>query len=86
MRIQYERSADHTVDVKGGRSLPDSYSEVFEVVGAGFVAFGESTGCRCGTATGCGVAASWGKWGYYGGVMDVSEMERLRDFLNERLQ
>ena len=67
-------------------SHPPKDSAVFEIVGAGYIAFGSHTGCRCGKALGCTFDNSWNEWGYSGGVMDRKEMERLRDHLTAILE
>ena len=57
----------------------------FEVVGAGRVQLSGHAGWRCGQAVGVSFEVSWTKYGMSGGVMDRSEMRKLRDYLNELL-
>lgn len=57
----------------------------FEVVGAGRVQLSDHAGRRCGQAVGVSFEVSWTKYGMCGGVMDRSEMRKLRDYLNELL-
>lgn len=70
----------------GQISEPDPEAEVFEVVGAGFISFLTTTTARCGTAVGISVDTSWNKHGYCGGVMDVAEVFRLRDSLDQWIE
>ena len=57
----------------------------FEVVGAGQLAFGNSAKNRCGGAVGVSADCGWSRWEFSGGVMDRSEMIRLRDHLDSLL-
>jgi hypothetical protein len=65
----------------GKRCIPPRNSIVFEVRGAGWIAFGANALSRTGKAIGCTVDPSWTKYGYSGGVMDRAEMIKLRDHL-----
>lgn len=69
-------------DYRGRTSTPANDAELFEVVGAGYLAIHPHTTARCGSAVGLSLDCSWGKWGYAGGVLDVSEVRRLRDSLD----
>ena len=69
----------------GLESRPRSTEHVFAVSGAGWIAIGATAKNRCGTAFGVSVECSWSKYGYSGGVMDRSDMARLRDLLSELL-
>lgn len=68
------------------KRLPSDGDLILEVPGAGWIAFGNNAGCRCGRATGCTVDPSWSQFGYSGGVMDRSDMRKLRDHLTELLK
>ena len=57
----------------------------FEVVGAGRVQLSGPAWWRCGQAVGVSFEVSWTRYGMTGGVMDRSEMQKLRDYLNELL-
>ena len=71
---------------KNRLSNPPENSAVFEITGAGFIAFGSNTNHQCGKSIGCAFDNSWNEWGYSGGVMDRKEMERLRDHLTAVLE
>ena len=58
---------------------------LFEVVGAGRVQLSGNAGWRCGQAEGVAFEVSWTRYGMSGGVMDMAEMRKLRDYLNELL-
>ncbi len=49
----------------------------FEVEGAGELEVGDIGNSRCGKARGVHFGASWGQWGYAGGVMDAEEVRRM---------
>lgn len=68
----------------GRLTQPSDDDNVFPVSGAGFVAIGPGRS-RCGGAWGISFDVSWSKWGYSGGVMDVADVIRLRNFLNRWL-
>ena len=57
----------------------------FEVVGAGRIKLGNNAQWQCGDAIGVPFEVSWTKYGMSGGVMDRTEMRKLRDYLNELL-
>lgn len=58
---------------------------LFEVQGAGEIAFSNNIKHATGTASGCLVEPSWSAYGFSGGVMDRKEMKRLRDHLDALL-
>ena len=57
-------------------------STQFEVVGAGQVQLSNVAGWKCGKTVGVSFNVSWTNHGMCGGVMDRSEMIKLRDHLN----
>lgn len=67
----------------GGQLYPTVGSFVLPVAGAGFFAIGPRS--ECGGSVGLSLDVSWGKHGYAGGVLDRSDVLRLRDFLSQYL-
>ena len=61
----------------------DSAHEFFEVQGAGYVALRNTGISMTGSAHGISFDVSWSRFGYSGGVMDVSEIRRLVSALSD---
>jgi len=59
---------------------------VIPVSGAGDIRFGTDSVMLCGQSVGLSVGVSWGSHGYAGGVIDATEVERLRDELSAWLE
>lgn len=51
---------------------------MFPVIGAGYLAIRFNYISHCGTAQGASVDASWSKYGYSGGVMEIEDMIELK--------
>jgi hypothetical protein len=54
--------------------------EFFNVAGAGKIFIGEGL-CYTGGAAGFDIGISWGRYGYTGGVLGLSEAKRLAEYL-----
>ena len=64
----------------------DSAHEFFEVQGAGHVALRNTGISMTGSSHGISFDVSWTRFGYSGGVMDVSEIRRLVSVLSDWLE
>lgn len=72
-------------EVRPSERLPEIGSRVFEVLGAGFLEVSAESDWRCAGQVGPQIGMSWGRYGYCAGVMGMSEVRALRDFLTEML-
>lgn len=67
------------------REEDDAHFKV-HIPGAGELEVGQHLQAHCGPAVGACFGVSWGKHGYAGGVMDISEVVKLRDHLNKLIK
>ena len=64
-----------------GASDMGETATAFHVAGAGYLAFDDSSCATTGNAVGISVKCGWARHGNTGGVMDIKEVQALRDLL-----
>lgn len=65
---------------------PREDHRLFEVPGAGFLGISEDCNFQCGGEKGFSIGASWGQYGYAGGVLPIEAAKELAELIFKAIE